>query len=209
MFVRSLCLSGALLPYLLSGAAAGTESGDGPQDTAPGEFRRLISQLKSKKPEARKAAERQLLGMGRDILARLSDELDRSHDPEVQVLLRGLIRQLSVERLEPILARVRAIAATDDWKKEGWRDPKLESLLTRFVAKVRKVTGVKHIRLPTVFDEVQPIEQDPAHPWISMYEGRRLHVTRGARVIMLKRGILLVDGTVDVSSAEDSISNRS
>lgn len=202
---RKSFLGGALLYLTFFLSTAGDDGLSFAQDSDGGEFKKLIEQLKAEAVEARDDAESKLLAMGRSILKRLSDELERTRDNEARSRLQNLIQQLSPVRLEPILARVRAIAANDDWKKKDWSDPELDSLLTRFVGRVRKVTDIKHLRLPIGFDEVHAVQDGTPPFYSSMGEGRRLLVIRGGRVIGMKRGILLVDGSIEVHNAEDSI----
>ena len=192
-----------LLFLMFTYVLLGTEREACSQDSSPEEITKLIAELNAEQVGTREAAERRLLGMGRSILKQLSGELKRARDNETRSRLRNVIEQLTPVRLESILARVRAIAASDDWKKDGWKDPQLEALLTRLMAKVRKATELKHLRLPVDFDEVHPVGN--AAGLLEMNKGRRLLVSRGGKVTSVKRGILLVDGAVDVSIAEDSI----
>jgi len=172
------------------------------QSTPSQDLKSQIERLKSENIEEREQAYRALLAMGREVKPRLEEALGTAKDAELQARLRSLIKQLTVTRLAPILDRVRLAAKTDDWQRQGWRDLALEELLNELIARVGQVSKSPDLKLPTAFDEVRA-NTDPGA--FALKEGRGLRIMRSGSIPFMKKSIVLVDGSISVSNAEECV----
>ena len=113
--------------------------------------------------------------------------------------------------LPDVLARVRTIAAGDDWRKEGWTDAVVEGWLASVVATVREAGHGQDLREPVKFAE---LKQRAAPEDLQIAAGPRVEVVdpRPATLVVSPKGVqsthvsgavMLVDGDVQVGFAND------
>jgi len=103
---------------------------------------------------------------------------------------------------EKMVARIRAAAATDEWKKAGWKDESIEAACHQIVSSSKTITGDQSLSLPLEFKEIgSPMAAGgprlPAH---------RLHVSnKNADVDFAAKSIFLIDGSISIAHASDCI----
>ena len=111
--------------------------------------------------------------------------------------------------LADVPGRVKAAAAGEEWKKEGWTDPLIEQWLADVVGAVQAAGHGKELPEPAAFADYgrrDPLVRPPAEPDAAPRPGEgALVVTRRLEVVRLRHTVALVDGDVDVGYANDCV----
>lgn len=101
------------------------------------------------------------------------------------------------------LERAGAIAAKEDWKRDGFSDSKLENALADLVGRLRTITKNDALKLPVAFDSVRAVEGD-GDSKVGFLRGE-LFAAKRAKVAHARNSIILADESAEVSSADDCL----
>jgi hypothetical protein len=113
------------------------------------------------------------------------------------------------QRLAELMGRVREAASTRAWRQRAspdrrWRDPVIEACLTGILKDIGQAAGRADLALPVELDEVR-VADLPGRGLQSF--DQNLYVVKGddVRLDGAEKSILLVDGNVHLTRAEDCV----
>jgi hypothetical protein len=100
-----------------------------------------------------------------------------------------------------IMERVKAVASTNDWRNDGWRDPKLESSIETVLKDLKKAIGDKSIKMPVAFNTVRPpsAKSSPHSLEKVLYASDRVKLSSASGCIIMG------DESVTISHASDCV----
>jgi hypothetical protein len=107
-------------------------------------------------------------------------------------------------RLDAMMRRIRAAAASGAWREPGWRDPVIESGLDGLLDEVGRTARRPELALPVRLGKVRPA-RPPDRGAAGLDHALCVLKDDRATVPIVRRSILLVDGNVRIMRAEDSV----
>lgn len=144
----------------VGGSPASEEATD--EDASAARIRALIRRLDADQYRVRDDATKALVKAGTPALERLRRALVNAHSPEVRLRLTKIIEEIEIWggepsdlKLDEVLDRIPEIAKAD-WRASGYRDKRLEVLLTRWLSVLGQAADHKAVKLPVTFADVTP-----------------------------------------------------
>jgi hypothetical protein len=106
------------------------------------------------------------------------------------------------DTLQAVLDRIHEHSATEEWKKEGFKDDEIEKWLDKVVESVAKAAEFPDLKLPTRLSEVKPGNPMPGRPMLKV-----LMVGKDVRLrdIAVRDSIVLADGNVELSRIDGCV----
>jgi hypothetical protein len=164
------------------------------------EIAEAINQLGDPSYKVREQAQKKLFEMGQRAEPLLKAATE-SRNVEIADRAKVVLQRFELERFtfDAILESVHR--AAEQWRKPDWKDPLLETAVIRLVEQVREGTGRANVRLPAAFDQV---ERRDGRDLGTFAEGGFYALTGGS-ITRVNRSILLIDGSLRISFAEDCL----
>lgn len=102
---------------------------------------------------------------------------------------------------DEVLEQIRLASDGEVWKKSNWKPPVVEGWLDRLTTEVKRAAKSETLKLPVKFADVKAGDAAAVNAMNSSV----LHVVKDGKFSFLRSCVVLADGSVEVTSAENCI----